>query len=47
MPAILSTATEQPTETTVRLAPGLTQDSLLVTLLKDAGRPLEDSAAGK
>ena len=43
----MNLGTEQPTETNVRFAPRLTEDSLPVTLPKDAVKPLEKAAAGE
>ena len=43
----MNTAGEQPTDVDVRFAPRLTEDSLPVTLPKDAGKPLETSAASE
>ena len=40
-------STEQPTETSVRFAPRLTEDSLPVTLPKDAERAAENASAGE
>lgn len=40
-------AAEQATDASVRCAPRLTEDSLPVTLPKDADKPLEGSAAGE
>lgn len=43
----MTLAAEQPTDANVRFAPRLTEDSLPVTLPKDADKPLENSAAGE
>lgn len=43
----MSLAAEQSTDLNVRFAPRLTEDSLPVTLPKDADKPLETSAVGR
>ena len=43
----MNKTTEQPTDANVRFAPRLTEDSLPVTLPKDADKPLENSAGGE
>lgn len=41
----MDASTEQPTDTSVRFAPRLTEDSLPVTLPKDAEKPAENASA--
>lgn len=43
----MSSAAEQATDLNVRFTPRLTEDSLPVTLPKDADKPLETSAVGQ